>query len=79
MINPEDFQLEPDDLTREQLAELAHLPWSDLALVLDDWACRRFGILSSHHGVGLFLKLLDEEGWEITRKPAPVVLPLPTE
>jgi len=68
-----------DGLTREQLAEFAHLPWSDLALVLDDWVCRRFGILSSHHGVGLFLDLLHAEGWEITRRPEPVTPPPPTE
>ncbi len=79
MINAEDYEPDPDDLTREQLAEFAHLPWSDLALVLDDWVCRRFGILSSHHGVGMFLRLLHDEGWEITRKPEPVTLTPPTE
>jgi hypothetical protein len=79
MTMPGDFQLNPDDLTREQLVRFASLPWSDLALVLDDWVCRRFAILSSHHGVGLFLKLLNEEGWEITRKPSPVTSPPPTE
>jgi hypothetical protein len=79
MINPEDFQPDPDDLTRGELAELAHLPWPDLAATLDEWKSRLHGVHSSAHGVGLFLDLLGEHGWEITRKPSPVRLPPPTE
>jgi len=54
-----------DDLTREQLAEMDG-PARAVADVLDDWVCRRHGILSSHHGVGLFLDLLAAEGWRVT-------------
>jgi hypothetical protein len=79
VINAEDYEPEPDDLARAELAELAHLPWSDLADVLDEWNQRLHGVLSSAHGVGLFLDLLGERGWEITRKPSPVTLPAPTE
>jgi len=79
MINAEDYEPDPDDLTRAELAELAHLPWSDLAEVLDEWSHRLHGALSSAHGVGLFLDLLGEHGWEITRRPEPVTLPPPTE
>src|SRR5690242_1799886 len=52
-----------DNLTREQLPEDARA----VADALDDWVCRRHGILSSHHGAGLFLKLLAEEGYEVRR------------
>lgn len=42
----------------------ADLPATEgkVAAVLDDWVMRRFGTLSSHHGVGLFLDLLEREG-----------------
>lgn len=69
MINPEDFEPDLDDLTRAELAELAHLPWSDLVAVLDEWALRAHGVTSSHHNVGLFADLLALTGWEVTRKP----------
>lgn len=78
MINLDSYEPDPDDLTRGELAELAHLPWSDLAEVLDEWEVRIHGMHSSAHGVGLFLDLLGERGWEITRKPEQVTLP-PTE
>lgn len=37
-----------------------------VADALDDWIMRRFGKESSHHGAGLFLNLLAEEGYEVT-------------
>jgi hypothetical protein len=79
MINPEDYRPDPDDLTRAELAELAHLPWADVANVLDEWNRRTHGVLSSHHGVGLFLDLLNEAGWHLVRNEPPIVLPPPTD
>lgn len=81
MINPEDVQPSPDDLTREQLAEYAHLPWLAVAETLDEWNHRMHGILSSHHNAGLFLELLHEAGWQVVPvEPMPVpMLPPPTE
>lgn len=79
MINPEDFQPDPDDLTRAELAEYAHLPWSAVSDALDEWNARLHGVLSSAHGVGLFLDLLHEYGWQITRTPSPVSLPPPAD
>lgn len=80
---PDDgYSPDPDDLTRAELAELAHLPWSDLAEVLDEWLHREHGVTSSHHHVGLFLELLSERGWQVTRvEPIPPIgqLPPPTE
>jgi hypothetical protein len=80
-LNPEDFQPGPDDLTREQLAEYAHLPWSAVSDALDEWNARLHGVLSSHSGVGLFLDLLNERGWQVVRveaSPVPL-LPPPTD
>lgn len=79
MINPEDYQPEPDDLTRAELDELAHLPWAAVACALDEWNHRLHGVLSSAHGVGLFLDLLNEAGWHLVRNEAPIELPAPTD
>jgi hypothetical protein len=83
VINPEDYEPEPDDLTRAELAELAHLPWSDLAETLDEWNIRLHATHSSAHGVGLFLDLLNERGWRVVPLPAAAsigdLLPPPTE
>jgi hypothetical protein len=79
MINPEDYQPDPDDLTRAELAELAHLPWSDVADVIDEWNHRLHGVTSGSHGVGLFLDLLNEAGWHLERNEAPIELPPPTD
>lgn len=79
--NPEDFQPDPDDLTRDQLAEHAHLPWSAVAETLDEWNHRAHGVSSSHHNAGLFLRLLHESGWQVVRAvlPAAPLLPPPTD
>lgn len=79
MLNPEDFEPDPDDLTRAELAELAHLPWADVAGVLDDWNAQLHGTHSSAHGVGLFLDLLNEAGWHLVRNEPPIELPAPTD
>jgi hypothetical protein len=59
-----------DSLTRSQLDQLDG-PASSLCYVLDDWLIRRFGKESSHHGVGLFLKLLEAEGLVVVPAPTP--------
>lgn len=51
-----------DDLKRDDLPKAPKA----VADVLDDWVARKHGILSSHHGVGLFLDLLADEGYTIT-------------
>lgn len=79
MINPEDYQPDPDDLTRSELAEYAHLPWADVADALDEWNHRLNGVTSSHHGVGLFLELLNEAGWHVARNEQPIELPPPAD
>jgi hypothetical protein len=59
-----------DDLTRAQLAELPDLGTAlAVANVLDDWLMRLHGIASSAHGVGLFLDLLADEGYRVTKIP----------
>jgi hypothetical protein len=64
-VNPEDYEPDLDDLTRADLAELAHLPWSKLSDVLDEWLHRAHGVTSSRHHVGLFCDLLGENGLEV--------------
>lgn len=60
----DEYEPEPDDLTRAQLAE--HDPmWSALAVVLDEWLLRQHGVTSGSHGVGLFLELLSFDGYRI--------------
>lgn len=67
--NPEDYEPDPDDLTRAELAELAHLPYGAVAEALDAWLARNHGILSSHHHAGDFLDELAARGWEVVPKP----------
>lgn len=62
-IEPPDPDL--DDLTRGELAELAHLPAATVADVLDEWLLRAHGITSSAHNVGLFLDLLAADGYRV--------------
>jgi hypothetical protein len=83
VINPEDYEPDPDLLTRSDLAEYAHLPWSAVAETLDEWNHRMHGVLASHHNAGLFLRLLHEAGWQVVPVP-PVpqldeLLPPPTD
>lgn len=79
-VEPPDPDL--DDLPRAELGELDPM-YSTVADVLDDWVVRRFGILSGHHGVGLFLNLLAADGYRVTAiDPGPPIeslLPPPTE
>jgi hypothetical protein len=63
-----------DTLTRAQLGEIDPMH-PVLADVLDDWVVRRFGILSSHHGIGLFLDLLAADGYRVTAIEVPEVTP----
>lgn len=67
----DDPDVDLDDLTRAQLAELAHEPYADVASALDEWLSRAHGVHSSHHGVGLFLDLLNERGLAIIRDELP--------
>jgi hypothetical protein len=60
-----------DGMTRAQLAELANKPYADVASALDEWLSRAHGVHSSHHGVGLFLDLLNERGLAVTRDELP--------
>lgn len=54
-----------DTLTRADLAERDG-PAYTVACVLDDWNRRLHGVISGHHGAGLFLDLLAVEGWRVT-------------
>ena len=78
---PQEQAVDLDLLTRAQLAEMPHLPWADIASTLDELLAREHGLFSSAHGVGLFVELLAERGWQVTRLPEPVtpLLPPPTE
>lgn len=60
----EDYEHEPDDLTRAALADLNPM-WSAICGVLDDWLLRQHGVTSGHHGVGLFLDLLAADGYRV--------------
>lgn len=64
MIDPD---IDLDDLTRAELAELANQPYADLASTLDEWLSRAHGVHSSHHSVGLFLDLLADRGLSLIR------------
>jgi hypothetical protein len=76
----DDPDLDLDDLTRAELAELAHLPYADLASTLDEWLSREHGVYSSSHGVGLFLDLLADRGLSVVRDEVPPLgLPPPDE
>lgn len=59
-----------DDLDDVRRAELPEMP-SAVAHVLDDWLMRKHGVMSSAHGVGLFLDLLAAEGYRV----GPIVVP----
>lgn len=69
-----------DSMTRDQLAELSG-PELVVSEVLDDWRYRQHGIVSSAHGVGLFLDLLAAEGYRVTPIDVPEgpMIPPPTE
>jgi hypothetical protein len=66
----DDYEPDPADLTRAELAEYAHQPWAAVAETLDEWNARMHGTFSSAHGAGLLLDLLALHGWEVTPKPA---------
>lgn len=76
MTAPDEHDVDLDRLTREQLGEIdpMHRVAAD---VLDDWVVRRFGILSGHHGVGLFLELLAADGYRVTKIDVPALDHLP--
>lgn len=80
MTNPEDFEPDPDDLTRAQLAESDPMLYA-VALVLDDWLHDNHGIMSSHHNAGSFWTLLHGRGYRIVpNEPTSFpLLPPPTE
>lgn len=67
MTDQPDFD-DLDGMTRAQLAELAHLPYADIASALDEWLSREHGVYSSSHGVGLFLDLLADRGLSVIRE-----------
>jgi hypothetical protein len=64
-VRVSDEHVDLDALTRDQLAELPG-PERAVADVLDDWNHREHGVMSSNHGVGLFLDLLATEGYRVT-------------
>ena len=67
-MTTESTEHEPlDHLIRDNLAPQARA----VADTLDDWIMRRFGKTSSHHGAGLFLDLLADEGYQVVPKPPP--------
>lgn len=72
MSEVQEYDRDLDDLTRAQLAELPG-PEAAVAGVLDDWLMRLHGVMSSGHGVGLFLDLLADEGYRVTEIPKPEV------
>lgn len=74
IANPEDYEPDPDDLTRAQLAESDPM-LSAVAETLDDWLVAHHGILSSHHNAGHFWTLLHERGYRIVENE--VFPPLP--
>lgn len=67
-----------DRMTRAQLAEL-HGPERAVADILDDWLRREHGVISSSHGVGMFLDLLAEAGYQIMPITADCSILPPTE
>jgi hypothetical protein len=78
---PQEVDPDLDTLDRSQLAELAG-PASAVAEVLDEWRHRLHGIISSEHGVGLFLDLLAARGFRVEPIEAPAfadVLSAPTD
>lgn len=56
-----------DDLNRDDLPTAPKA----VADALDDWLHRKHGILSGHHGVGLLLDLLADEGYAIEAAARP--------
>lgn len=82
MINPEDYEPDPDDLTREELAE--HNPmWRAVADTLDEWLHRMHGVTSSNHFAGSFLDWLAMNGYRVEPidpgPPIEEVLAVPSE
>jgi hypothetical protein len=69
MSNPEDYQPDPDDLTRAQLAETDPM-WRAVADTLDEWLHRMHGITSGQHNAGVFLEWLALNGYEVVAKTA---------
>ncbi len=61
-----------DRLPRAELGntELGPMP-AVVAFVLDDWMFTQHGVLSGHHGVGVFLDLLAAAGYRVTPIAAP--------
>ncbi len=61
-----------DRLPRAELGdtELGPMP-AVVASVLDEWLFTQHGILSGHHGVGVFLDLLAADGYRVTAIGAP--------
>jgi hypothetical protein len=78
--NPEDYEPDPDDMTRDQLAESDPMLYA-VAESLDDWLVMHHGILSSHHNAGHFWTLLYEHGYRIVpNEPMSFpLLPPPTD
>ena len=71
IAHPEDYEPDPDDLTRAQLAESDPMLRA-VADALDDWLHVNHGITSSHHYAGHFWTLLHECGYRIVpNEPMP--------
>lgn len=80
--NPEDYEPDPDDLTRAQLAESDPMLRA-VADALDEWLWKEHQVASSHHGAGHFWTLLHEHGYRVVpNEPMPDladVLPAATD
>lgn len=70
MSEPQEYEPDLDDLTRDQLAEVNPMAHT-VAEVLDEWNHRLRGIIASDHSVGLFLDLLAAEGYRVAPIEAP--------
>lgn len=82
MINPEDYEPDPDDLARGELAEYDPM-WRAVADTLDEWLFRMHGVISSHHNTGCFLDLLVLQGYDVVKRedlpPIEELLAVPSE
>jgi hypothetical protein len=76
MANPEDYEPDPDDLTRAQLAESDPM-LAAVGNALDEWLHAHHGILSSHHNAGHFQRLLYEYGYRVVPNEPTSFPPLP--
>lgn len=52
-----------DDVRRDDLPSQRQ----GAAMAVDEWLHREHGVMSSHHGLGLLLALLDAEGYAVVR------------